>query len=69
MSVGARHGTLLSEIQVEFVRLTGLGLFHFPSWYSDQLRALRASMGRRFPSCRAAQEEALLDVLCRTPKK
>lgn len=69
MSAGARHGTLLAQIEVEFVRLTGLGLFHFPAWYSDQLRSLRASMGRRFPSSRAAHERALLDILRATPTK
>lgn len=69
MSVGARYGTLLSEIQVEFVRLTGLGLFNFPTWYSAQLRALKGSMGQRFPSSRHEHEQILLDTLRATPPK
>mgnify|MGYP006935474317 CR=1 FL=1 len=69
MSVGARHGTLLAEIQAEFDRITGLGLFHFPHWYSEQVRALKASMGHRFPSSRPKHEQALLEILRATPTR
>lgn len=69
MSIGARHGTTLQQLEAQFVRLTGLGLFHFPRWYADQVRALKASMGNRFPSSRAKHELVLLDVLRSTPVK
>lgn len=67
MSVGARRDTQLAEIQAQFERLTGLPLFHFPRWYAEQVRALKASMGLRFPSSRPAHERVLLDILRRTP--
>lgn len=63
MSAGARHGTILADLQVEFTRNTGLGLFHFPAWYAEQMRALRASMDWRYPICKEDQERALLDVV------
>lgn len=69
MSVGARGGTLLAEIQAHFSRLTGLGLFHFPAWYAEQVRALRASMGRRFHHDRRRHEEQLLEILRATARK
>lgn len=62
MSAGARPGTILADIEVEFRRITGLGPFYFPGWYCEQLRALRASMGERFPPARQDQERALLEV-------
>ena len=69
MSVGARHETTLAQIQAEFHRLTDLGLFHFPAWYAEQVRALRASTGRRYPVMKQVQERLLLQVLRATPKK
>lgn len=63
MSAGARHGTILADLQAEFTRLTGLGLFHFPRWYAEQMRALRSSMDWRYPITRAEQERALLEVV------
>jgi hypothetical protein len=67
MSAGARPDTTLILIEAEFTRLTGLGLFHFPAWYAEQMRALRASMDWRFPIRRADQEKALLDIVRARP--
>lgn len=72
MSVGARPGITLSEIEREFVRLTGLGPFAFPCWYAEQMRALRAWMEAscgQWPAYRAEQEKALLEVLRATPER
>lgn len=69
MSAGARPDTLLAQIEAEFNRITGLGLFHFPAWYAEQHRALRASTDWRWPTTKAAQEQALLDVLKATPAR
>lgn len=67
MSAGARHGTILADLEAEFTRITGLGLFHFPAWYAEQMRALRGSMDWRYPVTRAEQERALLDVVRAKP--
>lgn len=70
MSAGARPGTLLTEIEAEFTRITGLGLFHFPPWYARQMRALHASIESGYgswPTTKAEQERELLEVLKATP--
>lgn len=67
MSAGARPDTTLILIEAQFHRITGLDLFHFPGWYAQQHRALRASMSWRFPATKAEQETALLRVLEATP--
>lgn len=69
MSAGARCGTTLEAIEREFVRITGLGLFHFPAWYAEQHRALRSYMDWRFPATKAEQESALLAVLKAQPSR
>lgn len=65
MSAGALPETILADVEVEFRRITGLGPFYFPAWYCERLRALRASMGERFPPARQDQERALIEVLRR----
>ncbi len=69
MSAGARPDTTLVLIEAEFHRITGLPLFHFPAWYAEQHRALRASTDWRWPVTKDAQEKALLDVLKATPAR
>lgn len=69
MSAGARHGTVLEQIEAEFHRITGEGLFAFAAWYAEQLRALRASMDWRYPIYKEDQERALLAVLKAKPRR
>lgn len=70
MSAGARPGTVLTEIEAEFHRITGMGLFAFPLWYAQQMRALHASIESGYgtwPDTRAEQERELLSVLKAAP--
>lgn len=64
MSVGPREGTLLAEIEAQWRQQAGdPNRFHFHPWVCAQMRALKASMGGRYPSARHEQEAALLAYL------
>lgn len=68
MSAGPRPGTVLEQLAGEFHRVTGLtNLFHLTPWLCEQMRALKASMGSRFPVTREGQERALLAVIKAKP--
>lgn len=57
----ARPGSVVWDLQAEWSRVTGqTNVFFYPAWHCAQMRALRSSMGRRFPISRHGQELALL---------